>query len=88
MKKHLHRCWAAAETAGKYQQDPCRDQGRSSDSKQDRRDRSRAEHDIAIVYGAKTTYILCVMSEGWKSGGDAVQNIQNISSMVYNYLNL
>lgn len=46
------------------------------------------QHDIAIVYGAKTTYILCVMSEGWKSGGDAVQNIQNISSMVYNYLNL
>ena len=46
------------------------------------------QHDIAIVYGAKTTYVLCVMSEGWKSGGDAVQNIQNISSMVYNYLNL
>ena len=22
------------------------------------------QHDIAIVYGAKTTYILCVMSEG------------------------
>lgn len=34
------------------------------------------QHDIAIVYGAKTTYILCVMSEGWKSGGDAVQNIR------------
>ena len=46
------------------------------------------QHDIAIVYGTKTTYILCVMSEGWKSGGDAVQNIRNISSMVYNYLNL
>lgn len=46
------------------------------------------QHDIAIVYGAKTTYVLCVMSEGWKSGGDAVENIRNISSMVYNYLNL
>lgn len=46
------------------------------------------QHDIAIVYGTRTTYVLCVMSEGWKSGGDAVQNIQNISSMVYNYLNL
>ena len=46
------------------------------------------QHDIAIVYGTRTTYILCVMSEGWKSEGDAVQNIQNISSMVYNYLNL
>ena len=43
---------------------------------------------IAIVYGVKTTYVLCVMSEGWKSGGDAVENIRNISSMVYNYLNL
>ena len=46
------------------------------------------QHDIAIVYGVKTTYVLCVMSEGWKSGGDAVGNIRNISSMVYNYLNL
>ena len=46
------------------------------------------QHDIAIVYGVKTTYVLCVMSEGWKSGGDAVENIRNISSMVYNYLNL
>lgn len=46
------------------------------------------QHDIAIVYGTRTTYVLCVMSEGWKNGGDAVKNIQNISSMVYNYLNL
>ena len=46
------------------------------------------QHDIAIVYGTKTTYILCVMSDGWKEEADAVQNIRNISSMVYNYLNL
>ena len=46
------------------------------------------QHDIAIVYGAKTTYVLCVMSEGWKNSDDAVENIRNISSMVYNYLNL
>lgn len=46
------------------------------------------QHDMAIVYGKKTTYVLCVMSEGWKNSEDAVQNIQNISSMVYTYLNL
>lgn len=45
------------------------------------------QHDIAIVYGEKTTYILCVMSEGCPEG-TAITNIQNISKMVYNYLNL
>ncbi|MBU5479942.1 serine hydrolase [Blautia sp. MSJ-19] len=43
------------------------------------------QHDIAIVYGPKTTYILCVMSE---NGTDAVENIRRISRVVYNYLNL
>lgn len=47
-----------------------------------------SQHDIAIVYGEKTTYILCVMSENAPSEGDAIDNIQNISSMVYHYLNL
>ena len=45
------------------------------------------QHDIAIVYGEKTTYILCVMSENCKSG-DAVSHIQDISGIVYNYLNM
>ena len=45
------------------------------------------QHDIAIVYGEKTTYILCVMSENC-SESTAVTNIQNISKIVYNYLNL
>lgn len=45
------------------------------------------QHDIAIVYGEKTTYILCVMSENCPEG-TAVTNIQNISKIVYNYLNL
>lgn len=45
------------------------------------------QHDIAIVFGEKTTYILCIMSENCPEG-TAVINIQNLSKMVYNYLNL
>ena len=43
------------------------------------------QHDIAIVYGTKTTYILCVMSE---NASNAINNIRSISRVVYNYLNL
>ena len=43
------------------------------------------QHDIAIVYGPKTTYILCVMSE---DSANAIANIRSISKVVYNYLNL
>ena len=46
------------------------------------------QHDMAIVYGPKTTYILCVMSEDFKSGSEAIDNIRSISGVVYNYLNL
>lgn len=46
------------------------------------------QHDIAIVYGEKTTYILCVMSEGFANEDTAVRNIRSISKVVYNYLNL
>ena len=45
------------------------------------------QHDIAIVYGEKTTYILCVMSENCKPE-DAVSHIKDISGIVYNYLNM
>ena len=45
------------------------------------------QHDMAIVYGPKTTYILCVMSEGFKSAETAIENIRSISGVVYNYLN-
>ena len=37
------------------------------------------QHDMAIVYGPKTTYILCVMSEGFKNADQAVENISKIS---------
>ena len=43
------------------------------------------QHDIAIVYGTKTTYILCVMSE---NSSNAIANIKSIARVVYNYLNL
>lgn len=46
------------------------------------------QHDIAIVYGEKTTYILCVMSEGFPNQDTAIKNISRISKVVYNYLNL
>ena len=46
------------------------------------------QHDMAIVYGPNTTYILCVMSEGFKNADQAVENIRKISGVVYNYLNL
>ena len=46
------------------------------------------QHDMAIVYGPTTTYILCVMSEGFKNADQAVENIRKISGVVYNYLNL
>lgn len=45
------------------------------------------QHDMAIVYGPKTTYILCVMSEDFKSAETAIENIRTISGAVYNYLN-
>jgi beta-lactamase class A len=46
---------------------------------------SSVQHDIAIVYGKKTTYILCVYSAAGESSG--VSAIRAISKKVYNYLN-
>ncbi len=45
---------------------------------------SDVEHDIAIVYGKKTDYVICVFSKGSSS---AVSRIRKISKTVYNYLN-
>ncbi|MCD7736195.1 MAG: serine hydrolase [Lachnospiraceae bacterium] len=47
---------------------------------------SATQHDIAIVYGAKTDYVICVFSTGC-SEYTAVSGIKAISSTVYNYLN-
>ena len=45
------------------------------------------QHDIAIVYGENSTYILCVMSENCPDEDLAVDNIRYISKIVYSYLN-
>ena len=44
------------------------------------------QHDIAIVYGEKTTYILCVLSEDCPEN-EAVMHIRDLSAKVYQYLN-
>lgn len=44
-----------------------------------------SQHDIAIVYGPKATYILCVMSQDCPEN-TAIDNIRSISKTVYNYL--
>ena len=45
------------------------------------------QHDIAIVYGEKTTYILCVMSQDCPDENTAIENIRDISRVTYSYLN-
>lgn len=45
------------------------------------------QHDAAIVYGAKTDYVLCIMSSEIGSADEAISTIQEISSTVYQYLN-
>ena len=46
-----------------------------------------SQHDIAIVYGEKTTYIFCVMSQNCPES-TAIHNIRDLSRMVYYHLNL
>lgn len=45
------------------------------------------QHDIAIIYGPKATYILCAMSQECPED-TAIDNIRSISRTVYHYLNL
>jgi len=47
---------------------------------------STTQHDIAIVYGEKTDYVICVFSSGC-SEYTAVTGIRAISKTVYDYLN-
>lgn len=46
------------------------------------------QHDMAIVYGPQTDFILCVMSSGCPKGDQAIDNIRSVSKVAYNYLNL
>lgn len=43
------------------------------------------QHDIAIVYGPSTTYILCVMSYDLPGEDAGISGIQAISAQVYDY---
>ena len=45
------------------------------------------QHDIAIVYGEKTDYILCVMSENAGKEADVLPHIQEVSALTYYALN-
>ena len=45
------------------------------------------QHDIAIVYGDRTDYVLCVMSENGGTEETAVSNIRMISALTYYALN-
>lgn len=47
-------------------------------------DTDDVQHDAAIVYAPKGTYIICVMSSNC---GSAITNIQSISKTVYEYFN-
>lgn len=47
---------------------------------------SSVQHDMAIVFGPKTDYIICVFSSGCGEAS-AISGIRNISRKVYNYLN-
>ena len=48
---------------------------------------STVQHDIAIVYGEKRTYILCVMSDQLPSENAGISGIQQLSAQVYQALN-
>lgn len=47
---------------------------------------STTQHDMAIVYGPKATYVICVFSSN-VSEYNGINGIRNISRYVYNYLN-
>ena len=48
---------------------------------------SYAQHDVGIVYGKKSTYVICVLSQFFGSSYTAIQNIKSVSREVYNYMN-
>lgn len=43
------------------------------------------ENDIAIVYGEKSDYILCVLSGGWENKNEAISHISEISAVTYDF---
>ena len=47
---------------------------------------STVQHDIAIVYGPDTDYVICVFASG-VSEYYGIKGIKEVSKAVYNYLN-
>lgn len=43
------------------------------------------ENDVAVVYGEKSDYILCVLSSDWEDKNAAIDHIGEISSAVYQF---
>ncbi len=47
----------------------------------------QTQNDIAIIFGEKNDYILCVMCNDYRIEGDAISGIQEISEYVYQWMN-
>lgn len=45
------------------------------------------QHDVAVVYGENTDYVLCIMVEDYKDEGNTFNQMRQVSGMVYMYLN-
>lgn len=45
------------------------------------------ENDVAIIYGDKSDYILCILSNDWEDKKEAISHITEISSTVYEFFN-
>ena len=48
---------------------------------------TECQHDAAIVYGGTATYILCIMAVDIESENDAIDQIRELSEVVYSYMN-
>ncbi len=45
------------------------------------------ENDVAIVFGEKNPYIICFMTDGLTAGGTAVEQIAEMSGLIYGFFN-
>lgn len=43
------------------------------------------ENDVAVIYGDRSDYILCILSSDWNSKEEALRGITELSSMVYDF---
>lgn len=45
------------------------------------------ENDVAIIYGDKSDYILCILSSDWEDKKEAISHISELSAKVYEFFN-